>query len=87
MSNEIQNGERSWYITYTITYRTRWKINQMKLLLQDMDTLVEKYGIGLELQKIILEDCELYLAKLAEVLKAEKERKRKLLEKVKNVAV
>jgi hypothetical protein len=80
--SETQDYERSWYITAHITYRMRWKINQMKLMLQDLDTLTEKYHIGHELKAKAVEECEEYLIRLAKAIEEETIRKKKLLAKV-----
>jgi len=82
LSNESLDKERSWYITRNITYRMRWKINQMKLMLQDIETLTEKFGIAHGLQPLILRECEEYLQSLERAILDERIRRDQLKKKV-----
>lgn len=70
-------------ITATIPYFYRWKINQIKLMLSDLDYLAEKHEIEAAhyLYKTVVREAEL----LFEKLQLEIETKRKEIEVLKEV--
>ena len=74
-NDEIEYAPKDYMITRKIPYQIRWKIMQMKLLLNDLRDIAEKHDLpaAVELYQTLRDEVNSYLNELSKKMSLEEE--------------